>query len=121
MPSDVRDVETKNLFVGESSVIYCFDFSDEPIITSGGSISSPTISSVNSVNDATVTYGTPEVLTTAFTQLDRNGLTVGTVASGKGVKVAVTPGATRGQVTATCLVTGSDGSIIGKTVYFKIR
>lgn len=104
MAADSRPPDTRELYASEGPEVYCFDFTDCPTLTSGGAISAPTVT----VDVNRVTLGTPTVLTADFTEYDRNGNVVATVAAGKGVKVTVT-GVSKGQCEVKCQVTGSDG------------
>jgi hypothetical protein len=92
-----RDIPEKTQYTTESLVVYCFDFSRFPEVLNGGTLSSPTMAVV-----ASVTQGTPAVLTADFQEGSTDGPVA--VASGKGVKVAVTC-TTAGRYQLACSVT----------------
>lgn len=115
MASDTRPPEEHELYVGEEAVVYCFDFTDDPALTGGATIASPAVT----LENAKITAGTPVVLVTDFTQLDRAGNTIRTVSAGKGVKVSLTA-VTRGTCDVTMKVTASDGQKPGVRARFKV-
>jgi hypothetical protein len=116
VPSDFRPPETHELYVGEGPEAYCFDFSECPTITAGGTISSPSIA----IDLPKVSVGIPSINTQNFIQYDANGTVIGTVAAGSGVVVSVTALA-QGQCEGKCQVQGSDGQKPIAAVIFKVR
>ena len=119
MPSDNRDPETHRLLKLEESIVYCFDFSNERSVAGGATIASPLVQITDGAS--LVTLGTPEVLTSDFEDVDENGNVGDTVSIGKGVKVAVTPGSTKGQCTVSCRVTDSTTQKPVRKVIFKVE
>lgn len=120
MTENVRDPDTRDLLVGESALVYCGDFTDDPAVTAGQTLSSPVVT-ISNGSASLITLGSPTILTADFTVLDRNGNTVDTIAAGKGIKFTVTPGTTKGQCTVTYSALASGGERIGGQVIFRVR
>lgn len=116
MANDVRPVETRELKVGERNLVYCFDFSEEPAVTAGNAISSPTLV----VENSRVSADTATVLAADFNQYDKAGSVVRTVESGKGVTVLV-DGVSKGQCNVKCQVTAADGQKPIQEVNFVVK
>lgn len=116
MPSDTRPPETHEAYVGEV-LTYCFDFTDDPVLTSGGTIGTPT---VTTDQPSRVTVGATLVTTQTFQQLDRNGNVVASVAAGKGVAVTLTFLA-KGGAEVKCKVAGSNGETPAAAANFVVR
>jgi hypothetical protein len=86
----IRDLETHEQYTTEEGALYCFDFSKFSEVQAGATISNPVTPAVSGL-----TFGTPEVITATFTEYKQDG-TTRTVASGKGVKVRITPDSVSG-------------------------
>lgn len=116
MPSDSRPPEEHEAYVGEA-LAYCFDFTQDPVLTSGGLIASPTVS----VDQPTrITAAGAAVITQPFTQLDQNGNVIGTVAAGAGVSVLLTFLA-KGKAEVKCTVVGNNGETPAAVANFTVR
>ena len=114
MPSDTRDAETHVLRRLEAAIVYCWDFSNENVVAKGAVLSAPTLTITDGA--ALVTMGTPAVITEAFDETDENGNVADTVAIGKGVAAAITPGNTKGQCSVTCKVAATLNSVVSYPV-----
>lgn len=116
MPSDSRPPELHELKLGESALVYCADFSNDPAVTGGATLSGPTATADNS---AIVAVSNPTVIATDFTQYDSAGLAVDSVPANKGVSFlvqAVKKGQTRVRIQVVC----SDGQNPIVDVNFKV-
>jgi hypothetical protein len=100
----IRDLETHEQYTTEAGALYCFDFSKFSEVQAGATISSPVMPAV-----AGLTFGTPEVISSTFTEYKQDG-TTRTVANGKGVKVRITPTTAReAPYEIACTVNESGG------------
>lgn len=113
MASDSRPVETHIQYTTEAAIVYCFDFTNYSEVLGGATLSNPVIPAVSGI-----TFGTPTVLTATFTQYNSDGTTT-TVASGKGVKVAITC-TTAGRYTVDCKVDESGGATLTRRMTFSV-
>ena len=116
MPSDSRPPELHELKLGESALVYCASFENDPAVTAGATLSSPTVTSDNS---AIVAVSNAQVTAAIFYQYDADGLVIDSVPAGKGVSFlvqAVKKGQTRVRVQVAC----SDGQNPIVDINFKV-
>ena len=119
MPSDSRPPETHELKKGETSIIYCADFSNEPAVTAGATLSS---CEIYEVENSRVTAASPQINSSAaFIQYDEDGTTaLHTVPQSKGVKFAAT-GVSKGRCKVSIRATLSDGQKPIVDVIFDVK
>lgn len=117
MPSDTRPVETHELYLGEAALVYCASFEDDPAVTGGATIVSASVL----VENAKITAGAAQVITSEFVQYDRDGVTeLASVPAGKGVSVALTPTA-KGSCEVTVRAVCSDGQTPAVKARFTVK
>jgi hypothetical protein len=116
MASDTRPVETKDAYVSEEAIVYCFSFADEPAVTGGATLSGPTAA----VENTRITAGVAQVNGVDFLYYAEDSVTVlGTVPANKGVKVPLTFNS-KGSCEVTIKVVCSDGQKPERKVRFRI-
>ena len=120
MPSDSRPPETHELKLGEAALVYCADFSSDPAVTGGATLSS--VVGVTAENGKVTVGLGPQINTTApFIQYDDDGTTpLFTVPQSKGVKFSVTA-VTKGQCKVSVQVLCSDGQKPIVDVLFNVK
>ena len=116
MPSDSRPPELHELKLGESALVYCADFSNDPAVTGGATLGTPTVTADAA---AIVTVSNPTVITADFNQYDAAGLVVDTVPANKGVSFLVLA-ARKGQTRVRVQVVCSDGQMPIIDINFKV-
>jgi hypothetical protein len=123
LASDKRDPEVHELWRSEEAIVYCADFSQEPAVAGGATLDSgPSITVLDQPAGGTLTFGAAAVNNDgAFYEYDGSGNVAKTVAVGKGVKAAVTPGSKKGDYVCVFKVTLSNASKPEVPVIFRVR